>query len=258
MNCVTELYLSDSQSNGLCTHVHFQVLFGVLNIAAKQGHPNALVYPFPLRTIQTQRIITPLTLPLSWCVSAEVAIVEGASKTLEADEVTILVPVPACRSEDSVVRVPPPAALDTVRPPSSCLPCSCSTVAVGVVTPLPRDVVIAGVVMPRLTGVDTVTKEGREVEVVEELSAVLPLPDETKLPWMVSDVLWALSVCSLPASLTVCADVTGVTEAEVEDGESRIGPIGARLARDPIFTVIPPGALFACNIDNGNGHQTCH
>jgi len=122
-------------------------------------------------------------------VSAEVAIVEGASKTLEADEVTILVPVPACRSEDSVVRVPPPAVLDTVRPPSNCLPCSCSTVAVGVVIPLPRDVVIAGVIMPRLAGVDTVTAEGREVEAVEVLSAVLPLPDETKLPWIVSEVL---------------------------------------------------------------------
>jgi hypothetical protein len=53
----------------------------------------------------------------------------------------------------------------------------------------------------------------------------------------------------------VCADVTGVTEAEVEDGDSRIGPIGARLARDPIFTVIPPGAPFTCNIDNGNRYQ---
>jgi len=144
---------------------------------------------FPLKTIQTQRIITPLTLPLSWCVSAEVAIVEGASKTLEADEVTILVPVPACRSEDSVVRVPPPAVLDTVRPPSSCLPCSCSTVAVGVVTPLPTDVVIAGVIMPRLAGVDTVTAEGTEADVVEVFSPVLPLQDETKVPWIVSEVL---------------------------------------------------------------------
>lgn len=65
-------------------------------------------------------------------------------------------------------------------------------------------------------------------------------------------------MCSLPASLTVCTDVTGVTEAEVEDGESRIGPIGARLARDPIFTVMPPDAPFTCNIDNGNRYQTCH
>lgn len=53
---------------------------------------------------------------------------------------------------------------------------------------------------------------------------------------------------SLPASLAVCTDVTGDTEAEVEDGASRIGPIGAKLARDPIFTVIPPAALLTCNI----------
>jgi hypothetical protein len=118
-----------------------------------------------------------------------VAIVEGASKTLEEDEVTILVPAPACRSEDSVVKVPPPAVLDTVRPPSSCLPCNCSTVAVGVVTPLPTDVVIAGVVIPRLAGVDTVPAEGREPEVVVVFSAVLALPDETKVPWIVSEVL---------------------------------------------------------------------
>jgi hypothetical protein len=52
---------------------------------------------------------------------------------------------------------------------------------------------------------------------------------------------------SLPASLAVCADVTGDTEAEV-DGASRIGPIGDKLARDPIFTVIPPAALLTCNI----------
>jgi hypothetical protein len=126
-------------------------------------------------------------------------------------------------------------------------------VAVGVVTPLPTDVVIAGVVIVRLAGVDTVTVEGREAEV---LSAVLALPDETKVPWIVSEVLRALSMCSLPASLIVCADVTGVTEAEVEDGESRIGPIGARLARDPIFTVIPPDAPFTCNISKGNRCQT--
>jgi hypothetical protein len=100
------------------------MLFGVY-FFVKSGHPNALVYsPSNLKILQTQRFNTLLTLPLSWCVSAEVAIVEGASKTLEADEVTILVPVPACRSEDSVVRVPPPAVLDTVRPPSSCLPCN--------------------------------------------------------------------------------------------------------------------------------------
>jgi hypothetical protein len=111
---------------------------------------------------------------------------------------------------------------------------------------------MAGVVIPRLAGVDTVTADGREVEVVEVFSAVLALPDETKVPWIVSEVLRALSVCSLPASLTVSADETGVTEAEVEEGESRIGPIGARLARDPIFTVIPPGAPFICNIDDNN------
>jgi hypothetical protein len=147
------------------------------------------LFSFHLKTTQTRTFVTTLILPLSWCVSAEVAIVEGASKTLEADEVTILVPVPACRSEDSVVRVPPPAVLDTVRPPSSCLLCSCSTVAVGVVTPLPTDVVIAGVVIPRLAGVDTVTAEGTEAEVVEVFIVVLALPDETKVPWIVSEVL---------------------------------------------------------------------
>lgn len=74
--------------------------------------------------VGTRRLNTLLILPLSWCVSADVASVEGASKTLEADDVTILVLVPPCRSEDNVVRVPPPAVLDTVRPPSNCLPCS--------------------------------------------------------------------------------------------------------------------------------------
>jgi hypothetical protein len=111
---------------------------------------------------------------------------------------------------------------------------------------------MAGDIIPRLAGVDTVTAEGKEVEVVEVFRAVLALPDETKVPWIVSEVLRALSVCSLPASLTVCADVTGVTEAEVQEGESRIGPIGARLARDPIFTVIPLGTPFTCNNDEGN------
>lgn len=98
-------------------------------------------------------------------------------------------PVPACSSEDSVVRVPPLAVLDTARPPSSCLPCSCSTVAVGVLTPRPTDVVIAGDVIPRLVGVDTVAAEGREAEVVEVFSAVPALPDETKVPWIVSEAL---------------------------------------------------------------------
>jgi hypothetical protein len=62
-------------------------------------------------------------------------------------------------------------------------------VAVGVVTPLPTDVVIAGVVIPRLAGVDTVPAEGMEAEVVEVFSAVLALPDETKVPWIASEVL---------------------------------------------------------------------
>jgi hypothetical protein len=62
-------------------------------------------------------------------------------------------------------------------------------VAVGVVTPLPTDAVIAGVVIPRLVGVDTVTADGREAEVVEVFSVVLALPDETKVPWIVSEVL---------------------------------------------------------------------
>jgi hypothetical protein len=62
-------------------------------------------------------------------------------------------------------------------------------VAVEVVTPLPTDVVIAGVAIPRLAGVDTVTAEGTEAEVVEAFSAVLALPDETKVPWIVSEVL---------------------------------------------------------------------
>lgn len=128
--------------------------------------------------------------------------------------------------------------------------------AVGVVTPLPTDVAIAGVVILRFVGLDTVTVDGKAADVVEVLTAVLALPDETKVPWMVSEVVRALSACSLPASLTECADVTGVTEAEVEDGESRIGPIGARLARDPIFTVIPPDVLFTCNIIKNNRHQT--
>jgi hypothetical protein len=126
---------------------------------------------------------------------------------------------------------------------------------VGVVTLLPTDVVIAGVVVLRLAGADTVTVEGREADVVEVLSAVLVLPDETKVPWIVNEVLRALSAWSPPASLTVCADVTGVTEAEVEDGESCIGPIGARVARDPIFTVIPPDAPFTCNIGKGKRCQ---
>jgi hypothetical protein len=124
-------------------------------------------------------------------------------------------------------------------------------VAVGVVTLLPTDIVIAGVVVLRLAGADTVTVEGREADVVEVLSAVLVLSDEAKVPWIVSEVLQALSVFPLPALLTVCADVIGVTEAEAEDGESHIGPIGARLARDPIFTVIPPDAPFTCNIGKG-------
>jgi hypothetical protein len=124
-------------------------------------------------------------------------------------------------------------------------------VAVGVVTLLPTDILIAGIVVLRLAGADTVTVEGREADVVEVLSAVLALSDETKVPWIVSEVLQALSVCSPPASLTVCADLIGVTEAEVEDGESCIGPIGARVARDPIFTVIPPDAPFTCNIGKG-------
>jgi len=42
-----ELYIADSQLNSLCTHVHFQVLFGVLNITVKHGHPNELNYPIP-------------------------------------------------------------------------------------------------------------------------------------------------------------------------------------------------------------------
>jgi hypothetical protein len=122
-------------------------------------------------------------------VSADVASVEGASKTLEADDVIILVPIPPCRSEDSVVRVPPPAALETVRPPSNCLPCSCSTVAVVGITPLPTDDVTAGVIIPRLAGVDTVDVEGTVAEVSEELSVALALPDDTKVPWIVREEL---------------------------------------------------------------------
>lgn len=116
------------------------------------------------------------------------------------------------------------------------------------VTPLPMDVVTAGV-KPRLAGVDTVDVEGTDAEVSEELSAVLELPDDTKVPWIVREVLRVLSMWSLPASLALCTDVMGDMEAEVEDGARRIGPIGAKLARDPIFTVIP-AALLTCNIKN--------
>jgi hypothetical protein len=121
-------------------------------------------------------------------------------------------------------------------------------VAVEEVTPLPTDDVTAGETILRLVGVDTVA-----VDVMEELTAVLALPDEIKVPWIVREVLRALSVCSLPSSLAVCTDVLGVAEAEVEDGASRIGPIGARLARDPMFTVIPPAALPTCN----STHKVC-
>jgi len=117
-------------------------------------------------------------------------------------------------------------------------------VAVGGVTPLPTDVVTTGVITPRFARVHIVAVEGTDAEVMEGLA----LPDETKVPCTVREVLQVPSGCSLPASsFAVCTDVTGVTEAEEEVGASRIGPIGARLARDPIFTVIPLGVLFTCN-----------
>jgi hypothetical protein len=44
MICVMMLYLADSQSYGLLTHIHFDVLFGVLSFFVKYVQPNALVY----------------------------------------------------------------------------------------------------------------------------------------------------------------------------------------------------------------------
>lgn len=113
---------------------------------------------------------------------------------------------------------------------------------------LPTDDVTAGVTILRLARVDSAAVDGRDTDVLDELSAVLALPDEIKVPWIVREVPRALSEYSLPASLAVCADVLGVTEVEAEDGPSRICPIGDRLARDPIFTVIPPAVLLTCNI----------
>lgn len=123
--------------------------------------------------------------------------------------------------------------------------------AVEEVRPLPTDDVTADVTILRLMGVDTVAVEGRDVD-------VFVLPDEINVPWIVREVLRALSVCSLPSSLAVCTDVLVVAEAEVEDGASRIGPIGAKLASDPMFTVIPPGALPTCNsIYKACSNETC-
>jgi len=42
VNCVMKLYLEVTQSNGLLARVHSQMLFDVLNIFVKYGHPNAL------------------------------------------------------------------------------------------------------------------------------------------------------------------------------------------------------------------------
>jgi hypothetical protein len=42
VNCVMKLYLEVTQSNGLLERVHSQMLFDVLNIFVKYGHPNAL------------------------------------------------------------------------------------------------------------------------------------------------------------------------------------------------------------------------
>jgi hypothetical protein len=50
------------------------------------------------------------------------------------------------------------------------------------------DAVTAGVI-PRLTGVDIVDVDGTDAEVSEELSAALALPDDTKVPWIVREVL---------------------------------------------------------------------
>jgi hypothetical protein len=61
-------------------------------------------------------------------------------------------------------------------------------VAVEEVTPLLTDVT-AGVTILRLAGVDTVAVEGRDTDILEELSAVLALPDEIKAPWIVTEEL---------------------------------------------------------------------
>lgn len=86
-----------------CTyHLHSSVYSGVLDLFSKSCHPNvgrSLEFTSHLNLQRTdlegaRGLCTLFILPLSWCVSADVESVEGASKTLEADDVTILVPAP--------------------------------------------------------------------------------------------------------------------------------------------------------------------